>query len=144
MTFYTDLRNVASGLLAEFNQGTVDIGRTTTQAGEFEWSPPVTGTQWNRINSVFRGVSEKYVDNVNITASDLQGTIEAGQWEFRAGDKLRIDGVPAAILRIEKIPAAGTVVAYRVFARGGGVSTSAPEEPDPPNAWSGEFSGEFG
>ena len=119
MTFYADLRNVASGLLREFAQGTVEIGRPVTTSGANEWSPPATAIQWQRINAVARGVSQKFVDGTNIVASDIQLTVDAGVWQFRAGDRIRIDGVPAAILRVENIPAAGIPVAYRVFARGG-------------------------
>ena len=134
MTFYNDLRNVASGLLQEFSQGTVEVGRPVTVTGANEWSPPATSVQWTRINAVARGVSQRYVDGVNILATDLQITADMGAYSPQAGDRIRIDGVPASVLRIERIPAAGTAIAYRLFVRGGGVVTSEPTQPVPEDA----------
>lgn len=116
-TFYSDLRNVASGLLQEFNQGTVEIGRPVTVEGPEEWSPPVTTIQWTRINAVARGVSQKYIDGVNILATDLQITADMGAYSPQAGDRIRVDGQEVSVLRFDRIPAAGEVVATRVFVR---------------------------
>ena len=118
MSFYSDLRNVASGLLAEFSQGTVEIGRPATVEGVNEWDPPTTSIQWTRINAVARGVSQKYIDGVNILATDLQITADMGAYSPQAGDRIRVDGQEVSVLRFERIPAAGEVVATRVFVRG--------------------------
>jgi hypothetical protein len=117
-TFYSDLRNVASGLLREFAQGTVDIGKPVTTAGANEWAPPVTTIAWTPVNAVARGVSQKYVDGASILATDLQLTVDFGAYDPAAGDRIRIDGKQVSVLRFDRIPAAGTVVAWRVFVRG--------------------------
>lgn len=116
-SFYTDLRNVASGLLQEFNQGVVEIGKPVTVEGEFEWSPPVTILRWTRVNAVARGVSQKYIDGVSIVATDLQLTVDMGAYEPTAGDRIRIDGKQVSVLRFDRIPAAGVAVAWRVVCR---------------------------
>ena len=118
MTFYADLRNVASGLLAEFNQGTVEIGRPVTTPGANEWSSPTTTIQWQPINAVARGVSQEFVDGVNIVATDLQITADLGAYQPAAGDRIRVDGKEVSVLRFDRIPAAGTVVATRIIVRG--------------------------
>lgn len=117
MTFYSDLRNVASDLLREFAQGVVEVGRPVTVEGPEEWSPPVTTIQWTRINAVARGVSQKYVDGASIVATDLQLTVDFGDYNPAAGDRIRIDGKEVSVLRFDRIPAAGEVVATRVFVR---------------------------
>lgn len=117
MSFYSDLRNVASGLLQEFNQGTVEIGRPVTVEGGNEWDAPTTTVQWTRINAVARGVSQKYIDGVNILATDLQITADMAGFQPKPGDRIRIDGQEVSVLRFDRIPAAGEVVATRVFVR---------------------------
>lgn len=116
--FYSDLRNVASGLLQEFNQGVVEIGKPVTNPGSNEWDPPVTDIEWTRVNAVARGVSQKYVDGVSIVATDLQLTVDMGAYDPAAGDRIRIDGKHVSVLRFDRIPAAGGVVAWRVIVRG--------------------------
>jgi hypothetical protein len=118
MSLYTDLRNVASGLLREFSQGVVEIGKPVTVPGANEWTPPTTTIQWTRVNAVARGVSQKYVDGVSIVATDLQLTVDMGAYDPAAGDRIRIDGKQVSVLRFDRIPAAGEVVAWRVFVRG--------------------------
>jgi hypothetical protein len=117
-TFYSDLRNVASGLLAEFGQGVVEIGKPVTVPPVNEWDAPVTDIQWTRVNAVARGVSQKYVDGVSIVATDLQLTVDMGAYDPAAGDRIRIDGKQVSVLRFDRIPAAGEVVAHRVIVRG--------------------------
>jgi hypothetical protein len=116
-SFYSDLRNVASGLLAEFGQGFVEIGRPVTVPGLNEWSLPTTSIQWQQINAVARGVSQKYIDGANIVATDLQLTVDMADFQPKLGDRIRIDGKEVSLLRIEPIPAAGLTVATRVFVR---------------------------
>jgi hypothetical protein len=118
LSFYGDLRNVATGLLREFKQGTVEAGRAVSVPGATAWAAPTITVQWTPINAVARGVSQKYVDGANIIATDRQVTIEAGVWSFQAGDRLRIDNKEVVVLRVDPIPAAGAPVAWRVFVRG--------------------------
>jgi len=117
VTFYSDLRNVASGLLREFAQGVVEVGRPVTVPGATEWAAPTTTVQWTPVNAVARGVSQKYVDGESIVATDLQMTVDFGDYDPAAGDRIRVDGREVSVLRFDRIPAAGTTVAWRVFVR---------------------------
>jgi hypothetical protein len=115
VTLYKNLTATAARLLDKYSQGTVEIGTPATVAGANPWDAPTVTTAWTEVNAVVRGVSQQYVDNVNIVATDKQVMF---QGEIDAGDKVRIDGQVVAVLRVDYIPGAGQAVATRVFVRG--------------------------
>lgn len=115
MSFYTNLNTTAGRLLSKFKQGTVETGVTTSTPGANEWDAPTASTAWIEVDAVVRGVSQQYVDNVNIVATDKQVLF---QGEIDAGSLVRIDGQVVSVLRVDYIPGAGEAVATRVFVRG--------------------------
>jgi hypothetical protein len=119
MSFYTNLNRTAGRLLAKFAQGVVEIGRPVSVPGSNAWDPPVISTNWTRIDASVKGVSQKYVDGVNIVSSDLEVLTQApAAFNETAGDQMRIDGRVVAILSIQNIPAAGPPVVTRFIVRG--------------------------
>jgi hypothetical protein len=115
VSIYGKLTGTAARLLDKFRQGAVEIGTTTTIPGANPWDAPIVTTQWQSVDAVARGVSAKYVDGVNIVSSDLQVTFQGA---VDVGGLMRIDGRQVAILRIDRVPAAGDPVVTRAFVRG--------------------------
>lgn len=117
MSFYDDMRAVADELLTEFAQGTVTLTRTTQTAAANAWDAPTESDESETLSAVVRGVTAQFVDGQEILATDLMATIKVPATEPALADVVTIDGVPMTILRIDRIPAAGTVSAYRLFLR---------------------------
>ena len=115
MAIYDRLRQTTTRLLSSYGQGVVEIGTPATVAGANAWDAPTVTTAWTPVDAVVRGVSQKYVDNVNIVATDKQVLF---QGEIDAGDKIRIDGRVRAVLRVDYIPGAGEAVATVVVVQG--------------------------
>lgn len=126
---YSDMAGVARELLAPtsdggLGQGAIQLVRYTPGAnGPNPWDPPEPPTRTvTPLQAAARGVSEKFIGvevapNMVIVASDLQ--VIAAPWDgtYEPGDVLEIDGKPVTVLRIDNIPAAGTVSAIRFIVR---------------------------
>jgi hypothetical protein len=118
MSFYTNLTNTASRLLSKYGQGTVEIGRPVTVPGVNPWDAPTTTTQWQEVNASVKGVSQKFVDGVNIVISDREVLTQTPEdFDAEAGDQMRIDGQVVAVLSVQGIPAAGAAVVTRFIVR---------------------------
>ena len=118
MAFYDEMQVIAGDLLAEFNQGASSEQVITSTPAANEWDLPSESVAEMVLDAVASGVSSKYVDGVNILATDLQMTISAVGWTATAGMNIKIDGAAVTVLRVDQIPAMGTAVAWRVFVRG--------------------------
>jgi len=119
MSLYTNLTATTSRLLAKYGQGTVEIGSPATVAGDDPWDAPTTTTEWTTINAAVSGVSQKYVDGVNIVVSDREVLTQVSvSFDAAAGDKIRIDGHVVAVLAVHDVPAAGNPVVTRFIVRG--------------------------
>jgi hypothetical protein len=115
LSIYGKLTGTAAKLLDKFSQGVVEIGTTATIPGANPWDAPGVVTSWQEVDATVSGVSAKYVDGVNIVASDRQVLFQGA---VDVGDLMRIDGIAVAVLRIDNIPAAGDPVVTRAFVRG--------------------------
>jgi hypothetical protein len=127
---YTYYRTRVLAKIQEFNTGTVTLTRTTNAAPEADtpWIPGAPTTEVYSLDAVVHEVSEQYVDNTLIVASDLMvvapseatldGTVVA--FEPHMGDVVTIDGVARAIKRILPSPAAGDAAIFRIFVGSGG------------------------
>lgn len=113
---YARLKSSADRMIGNAAQGTIEIGATVSVDGVTPLDAPTVTTTWTEYNGVARGVSLKYVDGETILSTDLQLIIEADT-TASVGGFVRIDGNIRNIIRIDNIPAAGTVVAKRVFVR---------------------------
>lgn len=119
MSIYDDMRGVASELLAEFKQGTIQYVPVVTVAGaspdeaeSSEKGTPVT------LNATARPVSTKYVDNSHIVQSDIQITIpNDGLATPEMSGFIRIDGSDHKIVEIMARPAAGAPITWTVIVR---------------------------
>lgn len=116
MGFYNDMRATADSLLSDLGQGTIEIGTTASVAGATPLDPPTVTTTWVEYNGVARGVSSQFVDNLTILATDLMAMMQADALAV-VGGLIRLDGTVRNIVRVDIIPAVGTIVAKRVFIR---------------------------
>lgn len=116
MTFYSDMQSVASELLEEFKQGTVYYVAPGSKTGDAWNTTEAAGTE-TLISCVVSGARPQYVDGTTIHASDLQTIFNADTVTPTMSGRVKIDGTYHQIIRIDPLPAAGTVCAYRVFVR---------------------------
>lgn len=115
---YAKMQAKAGDLLVRFNQGASSNQVITTTPAANEWDLPSETVVETTLNAVARGVSFKYIDGVNILSTDLQMTIRAVDFTATAGMNIKIDGKAVTVLRVDAVPAMGTVVVWRVFVRG--------------------------
>ncbi|MBB4000964.1 hypothetical protein [Aurantimonas endophytica] len=122
MTFYEEMQGIASGILAEFNQGTVTLQKTVPGAPDpnTPWLPGAPTTETYDLDAT---VSTAYVENASaayqdgslIEMSDLIVTCAVPPVAPSLDDIITIDGKPHTIKQINAIPAAGTPVAFKIF-----------------------------
>lgn len=117
--FYARMKtNVADKLLKQSKQGVIMLTRTVVVPPANSWDDPNVTTESHPLDSIAKGVSEKYVDGVTILATDLEivSAVPDGVTPT-VSDIITIDGKNTAILRIVPIPAAGLTVAYKFLVR---------------------------
>lgn len=120
MTFYEDMADIASAVLAEFKQGVITL--TKTVPGEPDpstpWIPgePVDITY--PLDATAKPVSEEFINGTTIVATDIEIVSAVFGADPDPADQMEIDGRPATIIKVMRIPAAGTVVAWRYIVRG--------------------------
>lgn len=125
---YTDMAKVAQDLLAPtsqagLGQGTIVLKRIIpgTPDPAQPWVPVAPQTITQTLRGAVRGVSMRLVGSevggTIILASDRVATTEAPTIEYKAGDKMVVDGKAVQVLSVEKIPAAGTTVAVKWIIR---------------------------
>ena len=120
--FYGRLQGTASRLMAKFKQGQVVYTIAGAPTGP-EWNPtpgtPVSYTLDATVAVVgtVDGGFNRYVDGTLILATDLQVTCAVFGAEPSLAGTITIDGKVCQIVRVDKVPGAGTVIAWRIFAR---------------------------
>jgi len=116
MSFYDEMQGVATELLDEFNQGTLRYIHPGEPTGPAYDPQPGLPTAYD-VDGVVRGVSQQYVDGSYVLATDQQATISVFGREPTAEGVLEVDGNDRQIVRVDRLPGAGTVVAYRLIIR---------------------------
>lgn len=116
---YAKMGATASRLLARFAQGDVKLTRPgTTTPGANPWDPPVVApAQTWTLKATAKGVSEHYVGTDGIVGTDTEVTIAPFGQEIGASDVLSIDGKPVTVVKVMRIPRAGTVIVWKVVCR---------------------------
>lgn len=114
--FYDEMQGIASGLLKEFAQGTVEYVAITPGNGSPD-EPGAPTETLTPINAAVRGVSFKYVDGANVLASDLQLTMPGDTVVPDPKGFIRVDGTRYKIVQIVRKPAAGIPVAFTIIFR---------------------------
>lgn len=129
MSFYSDMAAVAAELLAPESQGGLGQGSivlvryTPAAAGANPWDAPGAPTPTRTtLAGVVSGVSKELVgtpvaDGTAIVATDLQVIVAPWGGSYDPGDVLELDGTPVIVLKVQNIPAVGTVAAVKFIAR---------------------------
>lgn len=120
MGFYDEMRGVADELLGEFAQGTVTITKPgASTPGPNAWDPPVTSDPVvYTLDATVKGVSRQFVDGTTVLATDLEVTAAVFGAELEPADQLAIDGQVVVVVETLRVPAAGTLVAWKFIVRG--------------------------
>lgn len=114
--FYGRLQGTASRLMAKFKQGQVVYTITGAPTGP-AWNPtPGTPVSYT-LDATVQGVEADYVDGSLILATDKQVTCAVFAVEPSLAGTITIDGKVCQIVRVDKVPGAGTVIAWRIFVR---------------------------
>lgn len=114
--FYAELADLASGVLAEFQQGTVKYIAPGVASGS-DWDPQQAAGAEHEVKAVVSGVAAKYVDNTHIYATDLQVTMPTFAAVPTLEGSLSIDGFAYQIVQIIPVPAAGDVIVWKMIVR---------------------------
>lgn len=129
--FYDEMRGVSIELLAPtsqggLGQGKIELVRTTPGAPPVNsWDPPSAPTRTITVlNGAARGVAREFVglsvpNGGQIIATDKEVIVSPWGGEYAPGDVLELDDKPVTILRVDDIPAVGTVCLVRFIVRGG-------------------------
>lgn len=117
---YEDDAAFALEELTFYQQGTIVLSRTV--AGEVDpaapWVEPAATLQSETLIGVASGVSEEFVDNTAIVASDIEVRCVPPAMGVMATDTVTIDGKATTILAIKPMPAAGLAVVQRLIVKG--------------------------
>lgn len=125
--FYSQFTTLASGLLNQFKQGTVQLKRLVTVPGEKPWKAPSGEivTTYD-MDTAVRGVDKKKVDGTRITTSDLE-IITSPRMRLNGvyvdieptdRDQIVVRGKQRAVKQVDRIPASGPVVVYKLYVEG--------------------------
>lgn len=119
MGFYDEMQDVASGLLGEFNQGTIVLLRPNVEAMDPDrpWDVTVGSPTRYLLNGVARTVERKWIDGTTIVGDEVQVTFAVPDVEPVASDQIEIDGRVHRTVDMRRLPEAGTPVAYIFFVR---------------------------
>ena len=114
--FYGRLQGTASRLMAKFSQGQVVYTITGPATGP-DWNPTPGAPVSYTLDATVQGVEADYVDGSLILATDKQVTCAVFAVEPSLAGTITIDGKVCQIVRVDKVPGAGTVIAWRIFVR---------------------------
>ena len=113
---YGRLQVTASRLMAKFKQGPVVYTITGAPTGP-AWSPTPGAPVSYTLDATVQGVEADYVDGSLILATDKQVTCAVFAVEPSLSGTITIDGKVCQIVRVDKVPGAGAVTAWRIFVR---------------------------
>lgn len=115
MSFYDDMQDVATELLAEFAQGTVSLKRVVQTPAENEWESPTETATTYPLSAAVKRLHHRYEAGALIAETGDMVSFSVSAVTPLLTDKLVIDGVERVITELTPIPAAGTVVAWKAW-----------------------------
>ena len=113
---YTRSQAMASRLMSRYGQGVVEYVVTEEEPGAEPWDPPTVTEARLPMDATVQGVQSHRADSL-VTMDDLVVTCSVFGVEPVVGGIVEIDGDQHQVLRVERIPSAGTVVAWRLFVK---------------------------
>jgi hypothetical protein len=115
---YARMQSTATRLLDRFNQGVIVLTKTVTAPGPNAWTPGEATTTEYPLKATAKGVSKQFIDGTTILATDIEITAAAFGADPTPADAVTLDGKSVTVLRVWRIPAAGTLVAWKFIVRG--------------------------
>jgi len=120
MTIYDELKSIASEVLTEFAQGSVNLIKITPGAGPAD-NPGAATLVSHSLDAVVKGASFKYVSQGLAVSSDLEVTTAiVADVTPSEKDFIEIDGTQYKVVRLITVPAAGTQTVWKFIVRKGG------------------------
>ena len=113
---YMGLQRRTIRIMSNASQGTVVYTITGPATGP-EWNPTPGAPVSYTLDATVQGVEADYVDGSLILATDKQVTCAVFGAEPSLAGTITIDGKVCQIVRVDKVPGAGTVIAWRIFVR---------------------------
>ncbi len=127
--FYADMRQTAIDLLSPTSEG--GLGQGTIELVRYldgpppanPWDPPASPErEITVLDGVARGVGKDLIgapveNGGQIVATDLTVIVAPWGGAYEPADVLLVDDDPVTILKVENIPAAGTVCAIKFVVR---------------------------
>lgn len=116
---YGRMQKTASRLMVRFKQGTVTITRLTpgTPDPDTPWLPVTSDPVVYTLDATVKGVSQEFIDGTTILATDLEITAAVFGADPAPPDVVAIDSEAVVVLKTLRLPAAGTVVAWKFIVR---------------------------
>lgn len=111
--FYNRLQGTATNLLTKFNQGVIRHWRAGSNTGS-TFNPVIGSPTYTTLNATARGVESKYVNDY-VSGSDIQVISAVFGLEPTSADKIELNGKLHEIVQVDRIPASGTIIAWRLF-----------------------------
>lgn len=116
--FYERMQNTATKLLTKFDQGGLKLVSDGVTTGPPH--APVKGPEKQRpFKGVAIGVSAHYVDGTSVLAADLMATMPVLKdgYEPTLADRVHIGDKVTRVVKVMRIPEAGTAVAFKLVLR---------------------------
>lgn len=118
MGFYDDMQELATDLLTEFNQGTVQYEEIIPANGPWDDPGQPTSKLHDIPGAVTRAAEFRYIDNTSIFSTTTQVTFNViPDLVIDDLDVLVLDGDRRTVIRFMQIPETGTPVVYKVFVK---------------------------
>lgn len=115
MTFYDEMQGVATELLTEFAQGTVQLRRTTIGTPPNAWTPGAETTVTYALKATVKRMHQRYEGGVLVIETGDMVTFAVPEVVPALTDRLVIDGVERVMTNLTPIPAAGVPVAWKAW-----------------------------
>lgn len=122
MSFYDDMADMVQDVLMPaaaggLGQGVVSLKRVTVGTPPNEWTPgPETVQTWP-LKAAVKRVHQRYENGVLIVETGDMVTFAVPATVPVITDRLVIDGVERVITNLTRVPAAGTVVAWKAWCK---------------------------
>lgn len=107
---------VLAQFLAQEAQGVITYSIADQATGPVYAPVPGDVTTYT-LQAVCSGVAQKYVDGTRILATDKMVTASVFSAEPELDGHMTVDGERLSIVQIFRIPAAGTVIAWKIVCR---------------------------
>lgn len=120
MSIYDELQDVASEILEEFKQDSVQLIKITQTGGTLDAPGTPVETAYD-LDAVVKGINSKYLQEGFILSTDLEVTSAVlSGITISKDDYIKINSIKHKIVEDLSVPAAGTKCVWKFVVRKGG------------------------